>query len=180
MQPKNCNYDLFTLWRQSGVRNVGGTGMITVATALDFQAHVSKPLGKTEWLEITQSQIDSFAEITGDDHWIHVDVARAAQEQPGGKTIAHGLLLVSLIPRLQRQLFKIERRGAGLNYGYDRVRFTAPVPVGSQIRLNQAITSASRRKNGTQLAITSTIEIRGNDRPALVAEGLLLIADAAE
>ncbi|WP_319824047.1 MaoC family dehydratase [Thalassovita sp.] len=153
--------------------------MIAVETAVDLARHTEKPLGATEWMEITQTQINAFAELTGDDHWIHVDVARAAREQPDGKTIAHGLFLVSLIPRLQRQLFRIERRGAGLNYGYDRVRFTAPVPAGSFVRLVQTITSVTRRGQGTQLAITSTIEIKGSERPALVADGLLLIGDSS-
>ena len=151
--------------------------MVIVETALDLQRHAGTSLGATEWMEITQAQTDAFAALTGDDHWIHVDAARAAREQPDGRTIAHGLFLLSLIPRLQRQLFRIERRGAGLIYGYDRVRFTAPVPVGSHVRLTQTVNSATRRGEGTQLAITSTIEIQGNPRPALIAEGLLFIAD---
>ena len=128
--------------------------MVTVETAMDLEPHTGKPLGATEWMEITQAQIDAFAELTGDDHWIHIDVDRAAREQPGGKTIAHGLFLLSLIPRLQRQLFRIERRGAGLNYGYDRVRFTAPVPADSHVRLVQTVAAATRRGQGTQLALT--------------------------
>lgn len=138
------------------------------------------PSGRPTGCRSRRSQIDAFAELTGDDHWIHVDVARAARARPDGKTIAHGLYLLSLIPRLQRQLFRIERRGEGLNYGYDRVRFTAPVPVGSRIRLAQTVTEASRRGHGTRLAITSTIEIQGQEKPALVAEGLLLIGDPAD
>ncbi len=153
--------------------------MVVVETAMELAQHAGRSLGATDWTEITQARIDSFADLSGDDHWIHVDTARAAREQPGGKTIAHGLYLLSLIPRLQRQLFRIERRGAGLNYGYDRVRFVAPVPVGSLVRLTQTLTSATRRGDGTQLEITSTIEIRGSARPALVAEGLLLVMDAA-
>ncbi len=153
--------------------------MVVVQTAMELAQHTGRSLGATDWTEITQARIDGFADLSGDDHWIHVDAARAAREQPGGKTIAHGLYLLSLIPRLQRQLFRIEQRGAGLNYGYDRVRFVAPVPVGSLVRLTQTPNSATRRGNGTQLAITSTIEIRGSVRPALVAEGLLLIMDAA-
>lgn len=151
--------------------------MVIVETAMDLQRHAGTHLGATEWMEITQAQTDAFAALTGDDHWIHVDATRAARELPGGRTISHGLFLLSLIPRLQRQLFRIERRGAGLNYGYDRVRFTAPVPVGSRVRLTQTVASATRRGEGTQLALTSTIEIEGSARPALVAEGLLFIAD---
>lgn len=120
--------------------------MVIVETAIELARHVGRPLGATDWVSITQEQIDAFAELTGDDHWIHVDVARAARARPDGKTIAHGLYLLSLIPRLQRQLFRIERRGEGLNYGYDRVRFTAPVPVGSRIRLAQTVTEASRAR----------------------------------
>lgn len=151
--------------------------MVTVETAMDLAQHAGKPLGATDWMEITQAQIDAFAELSGDDHWIHVDAVRAASEQPGGKTIAHGLFLLALIPRLQRQLFRIERRGAGLSYGYDRVRFTAPVPVGSQVRLTQTVTAATRRGQGTLLALSSTIGIKDSARPALVAAGLLFIAD---
>ena len=151
--------------------------MIIVETAQDLQAHVGAPPGLSDWVEITQDQIDRFAELSGDDHWIHVDVARAALEQPDGKTIAHGLFLLSLIPRLQRQVFRIERRGAGLSYGYDRVRFTAPVPVGSRVRLHQIVTGVSRRGEATQLSLESTLEQLGGDRPALIANGLLLIKD---
>lgn len=152
--------------------------VIIVETAQDLSAHVNAPPGTSDWVEITQDQIDRFAELSGDDHWIHVDVARAAREQPDGKTIAHGLFLLSLIPRLQRQIFRIERRGAGLSYGYDRVRFTAPVPVGSRVRLSQVVTGVSRRGAATRLALASTVERLGADRPALVASGLLLIEDA--
>ena len=154
--------------------------MITVETPVDLSRHADEPLGVTDWMEITQAQIDAFAEITGDDHWIHVDAARVAREQPDGRTVAHGLFLLSLIPRLQRQLFRIRRRGAGLNYGYDKVRFTAPVPVGSRVRLAQTITSADRRGQGTRIGLRSTIEIEGAEKPALVADGLLLIADMQE
>ncbi|MHA6346371.1 MaoC family dehydratase [Roseivivax sp. CAU 1761] len=127
-----------------------------------------------------QQEIDEFARLSGDDHWIHVDVTRAARELPGGKTIVHGLYLVSLVPRLQRQLFRIKCRGAGLNYGYDKVRFTAPVTVGSRIRLTQTVSSATLRGNGTLLALSSTIEVQGMSKPALVADALLLIEDLPE
>ncbi len=164
--------------RANGAFSPWNDPVIIVGTAQDLEAHVGAPPGTSDWEEITQDQIDRFAELSGDDHWIHVDVARAAREQPDGKTIAHGLFLLSLIPRWQRQIFRIERRGAGLSYGYDRVRFTAPVPVGSRVRLSQAIVAVSRRGAATQLALSSTVEMFGADRPALVADGLLLIQDA--
>lgn len=152
--------------------------MITVREPLDLGAHAGTTLGCTEWQEIRQEQITAFADLTGDDHWIHVDVERVAREQPQGKTIAHGLFLLSLIPRLQRQLFRIEQRGAGLNYGYEKVRFTAPVPVGSQVRLTQTILSAKPRGQGAQIEIQSTIELKDSPKPALVAHGILLIENS--
>ncbi|WP_126975927.1 MaoC family dehydratase [Frigidibacter oleivorans] len=152
--------------------------MLEVTTPADLAAHAGRDLGATDWFEIAQARIDAFAELTGDDHWIHVDTARAAREAPGGRTIAHGLYLLSLVPRLQRGLFRIARRGAGLSYGYEKVRFTAPVPVGARVRLRQRLVSAVPRGGATQVALTSTFEIEGQERPALVAEGLLLLHPA--
>ena len=108
--------------------------MLTVDTAPDLAAHAGTLLGHSGWVEISQDKIDVFADLTGDRHWIHVDVARAAREMPDGRTIAHGLFILSLIPNLQHEIYAVERRGAGLNYGYDRVRFISPVPVGSQVQ----------------------------------------------
>src|SRR4051812_31429473 len=103
--------------------------IVDVEHARDLAAWSGRALGATPWNTITQATIGAFAEVTGDDHWIHVDAGRAAREMPGGRTIAHGLLLLSLIPALQRQIFHIRRRGHGLNYGYDRVRFVRPSPA---------------------------------------------------
>lgn len=152
--------------------------MIVVETPLDMAAHRGQSLGVTGWTEITQAQITAFADLSGDDHWIHVDTARAAREQPGGRTIAHGLFVLSLIPKLQRQLFRIEARGAGLTYGYDRVRFTAPVPVGARIRLRQQVGEVTPAGRGARIALQSVIEIEDQTKPALIADGILLIAGA--
>jgi len=152
--------------------------MIVVETPLDMAAHRGQSLGVTDWTEITQAQITAFADLSGDDHWIHVDAARAAREQPGGRTIAHGLFVLSLIPKLQRQLFRIEARGAGLTYGYDRVRFTAPVPVGARIRLRQQVGEVTPKGQGARIALQSVIEIEDQTKPALIADGILLIAGA--
>lgn len=151
--------------------------MIIVETPMDLAEYSGRDLGFTDWFSIAQDQIDAFAELTGDDHWIHVDVERAAREIQGGKTIAHGLYLMSLIPRLQRQLFRIERRGAGLNYGYDRVRFTAPVPVGSLIRLRQGVGNVEAQDKGSRIELISTIELEGMTKPGLVARGILMITE---
>lgn len=150
--------------------------MITIETPIGMAEYSGQDLGATDWFTIAQDQIDAFAELTGDDHWIHVDVERAAQQSAGGKTIAHGLYILSLIPRLQRHLFHIERRGMGLNYGYDRVRFTAPVPVGSLIRLRQGVGKVEAQGRGARIELISTIELQGVTKPALVAQGILMIA----
>ena len=151
---------------------------VVVEHAADLAAHVGgAPLGASEWVRVDQARIDAFAALTGDDHWIHVDVERAGREMPQGRTIAHGFFVLSLIPALQRGIYTIRQRGKGLNYGCNRVRFTAPVPVGSRVRLRQSVKECVRVESGTRLTFESTIEIEGQERPALVAETLLQILD---
>ncbi len=150
--------------------------MLVLKTPACFEAHLGALLGPTGWRAIGQGEIDAFAALTGDDHWIHVDVARAAREAPGGRSIVHGLYVLSLIPAWQRSLFRIERRGAGLSYGYDRVRFTAPIPVDTPIRLIQTVTGAVPRRLGTRVCLSSTIEVGEAGRPAILADAILLIA----
>ena len=104
--------------------------MLKVEKPSDLLQHVGETLGPSEWITVTQEMIDKFADATGDHQWIHVDVERAKKEMPGGKTIAHGYLTLSLLPRLAPTLMKVEKRRRGLNYGSNRVRFTAPVPAG--------------------------------------------------
>lgn len=151
--------------------------MLTVERAIDLQQYAGRPMGASDWFTIEQQQLDAFARVSGDDYWIHVDPERAARDMPGGKTIAHGLYVLSLIPWLQRQIFDIRRRGRGLNYGYDRVRFLAPVPVGSRIRLTMSLVQAARHGAGTRIELDSTVEIEGSDKPALVARSIILIED---
>lgn len=152
--------------------------MQTIATPLDLIGLVGQKLGTSRWFAITQQHIDDFARLTGDDFWIHVDTARAATDMPGGKTIAHGLFTLSLVPLLQRDIFVIERRGKGLNYGSDRVRYTAPVPVGSRVRLHQTLQAAERAGAATRMVTRCEFEIEGADRPALVADFIVLVQDA--
>lgn len=150
---------------------------VTVEHAADLAAHIGRPLGTSDWVVVDQARIDAFAQLTGDDHWIHVDVERARREMPQGRTIVHGFLLLSLIPFLQRGIYTIRRRGKGLNYGCNRVRFTAPVPVDSRVRLHQSVKECVRVDGGTRLTFESTVEIEAGDRPALVADTLLQILD---
>ncbi len=152
--------------------------MLIVEHAADLKAHAGTTLGHSQWVEIRQAAIDDFARLTGDDHWIHVDVERAAREMPGGKTIAHGLFVLSLMPRLQREIYAIRNRGRGLNYGYDRVRFTAPVPVGSRVRLKQTLVDATPHRLGTRIETDVETERLGADEPVLSARHILLIMDS--
>jgi acyl dehydratase len=152
--------------------------MLLLQTPSHLLAHVGQKLGVSDWFTVEQHHIDTYAQVTGDDFWIHVDVARARRDMPGGKTIAHGLFVLSLVPRLQRDIFRIEHRGQGLNYGSDRVRYTAQVPVLSRLRLHQTLLKATRQEGATRITTQCEFEIEGQTRPALVAEFILLIRDA--
>jgi len=150
--------------------------MLKLETPKDVFPHVGEELGPSEWLLVTQEMIDKFAEATGDHQWIHVDVERAKREMPGGKTIAHGYLTLSLLPRLAPTLMKIEKRKRGLNYGSNKIRFISPVPAGSRIRLRQRLVNAEETKdNGVRVTSEMTIEVEGSERPAMVAETLSVV-----
>ncbi|MCI0548436.1 MAG: MaoC family dehydratase [Candidatus Rokubacteria bacterium] len=150
--------------------------MLTLEKPQDLLQHVGAELGPSDWLTVTQEMIDKFAEATGDHQWIHVDVERAKRELPGGKTIAHGYLTLSLLPRLTPTLMTITRRTRGVNYGSNKVRFTAPVPAGARIRLRQRLVKAEPVEgNGIRLTSEMTMEVEGNPRPAMVAETLSIV-----
>ena len=145
--------------------------MLVVQTPQDLKQHIGKTLGPSEWITVDQAMIDKFAEATGDHQWIHVDVERAKKEMPGGKTIAHGYLTLSLLPRLAPTLLKVNKRKRGINYGSNKIRFTNPVPAGSRIRLKQTIKAVEDvPDNGVRITSEMVIEVEGQERPALVAE----------
>jgi len=131
--------------------------------------------GVSDWAEITQDRINKFADATGDHQWIHVDVERAKNEMPGGKTIAHGYLTLSLIPWLTADFMRIEGVTRGINYGSDKVRFTNMVPVGSKVRARAKLLSAEPKSGGMQMHTEVTIEIEGQPRPACIAETISLV-----
>lgn len=141
----------------------------------DLLDHVGEEIGVSDWVEIDQAMINDFADATGDHQWIHVDPERAARETPGGKTIAHGFLLLSLFPRLSDEFFHVAQNSYTLNYGLERLRFTAMVPVGSRVRLRQSIASAEKKDNGVRLVFDGVLEIEGSERPAVVAQTIRLI-----
>ena len=150
--------------------------MLTIDKPADVHQHLGQELGPSEWLTVTQEMIDKFADATGDHQWIHVDVERAKKELPGGKTIAHGYLTLSLLPRLAPTLMKIANRRRGVNYGSNKVRFISPVPAGSRIRLRQRLVNAEAMKDGgVRITSEMTMEVEGSDRPAMVAETMGLV-----
>jgi acyl dehydratase len=145
--------------------------MIEVERPMDLAQYVGKEIGVSDWFTIDQAIIDKFADATGDYQWIHVDVERAAREMPGGKTIAHGYLTLSLVPRLAATIYRVKKRSRGLNYGSNRVRFTGVVPAGSRVRLRQKIKSVEPvEAGGVRITSESTMEIDNAARPVLVAE----------
>lgn len=143
----------------------------------DLAAFVGQKLGSSDWVMLDQAQIDAFAALTGDDHWIHVDTERASRELAGGKTLVHGFLTLALIPHLQRSVFTVKQRGKGLNYGCNRVRFTSPLPVQARLRLHQTLKTCELLTDGARVILECTIEVEGQERPALVAETIVQIYD---
>jgi acyl dehydratase len=137
----------------------------------DLAARVGETLGTSEWIEVHQRRIDLFAEATGDHQWIHVDPARAAAG-PFGTTIAHGFLTLSLLPEMFAGAFAIADTRMGVNYGLNRVRFTAPVPVGSRLRGRFRLLAYEPIAGGAQLTVEVTIEREGADKPVCIAESL--------
>ena len=146
--------------------------MPTTLTGPDeVKAAVGQELGVSDWYEVTQATIDEFAEVTGDHQWIHVDPERAAQT-PFGGTIAHGLFTLSLGPKFSYEVMDMQGFAFGVNYGYGRVRFPAPLPVGSKVRMRAALTNVDDVPGGIQITVTQTFEREGEEKPVCVAESL--------
>lgn len=141
--------------------------MKTIAFA-DLPSLAGQEIGTSDWVTITQEQINLFADATGDHQWIHVDVDRAKKEM--GSTIAHGFLTLSLLPVLSAQNLRVAGVSRGINYGLNKLRFTNMVPVGSRVRLREKCLSVEAKAGGLTMTRECTVEIDGQDRPALVAE----------
>jgi acyl dehydratase len=144
----------------------------TVINDLDeLKAKVGQHLGTSEWLEVTQDLVDRFAEVTNDHQWIHVDPERA-KDTPFGGTIAHGLFTLSIGPGLIYTIYEVNNVAFALNYGYNKVRFPAPMVVGSRVRLHATLTSVEEIPGGAQTVVTQTFEREGSEKPVCVAEGV--------
>ena len=134
-----------------------------------LESRVGQECGVSPWVEIAQERIDQFAKATGDFQWIHVDPERA-KDSPFGGTIAHGFLTLSMLPKLSESTFEFSDRKMGVNYGLNKVRFTAPVRVGSRLRGRFVLKDYQALEGGAQLTVEATIELEGSERPACVAE----------
>lgn len=145
--------------------------MTTTIAYTDVAGLAGTDLGHTEWREITQEQINTFADATGDHQWIHVDPERA-KDGPFGAPIAHGFLTLSLAVTFWTELLEVEGVTTKVNYGLDKVRFVSPVKVGARVRMNAVVAEVDEVAGGYQLTVDQTIEIDGGAKPAVVARGL--------
>ena len=145
--------------------------MRMVETPEALRALIGQELGVSDWLEVTQDLIDRFADVTGDHQWIHVDVERARREMPGGKTIAHGYLLLSLLPKLGAGIYKLSWPSRSINYGSDKVRIVNPVKAGTRIRLRQSLVAVEDGAPGAhRITVRQTLEIENEAKPAMIAD----------
>ncbi len=133
---------------------------------------IGQQVATSEWVEVTQERVNMFAEATGDHQWIHIDVERAKRESPFGEPIAHGFLTLSLLPALMQNAIHLSYVKMGVNYGLNKVRFPAPVPVGSQLRAHLKLLSIEDIKDGAQMTWEVSIERAGSDKPVCVAESI--------
>ncbi|WP_319435657.1 MaoC family dehydratase [Mycobacterium sp. RTGN5] len=139
-----------------------------------FAAALGNHLGYSDWHTVTQQQINEFAEATGDRQWIHVDTEKAASG-PYGRTIAHGYLTLSLVPLLAKQIYQVSGLSMGVNYGLDKLRFPAPVPVDSRIRAGAELVAVEVSGNRGRATVRFTVEVEGGDRPACVLDSVALM-----
>ena len=154
---------------QTASEGAGQMAQTVVEGIEGVQGLVGQHMGYSEWVTITQEQVNQFAEATGDHQWIHVDPERAKAESPFGGPIAHGYLTLSLVPGLLPEIVDMQGFRMGVNYGTEKVRFPSPVPVGARVRAGATLAAATPFDGGIQVNIDVTIEIEGGSKPAMVA-----------
>ena len=147
------------------------SAQVTINGIDDLKSRVGTEIGVSEWKLVTQEDIDTFAQVTGDDQFIHVDPERA-KETPFGGTIAHGFYTLSLAPRFSYDLFHLEGVAFGLNYGLNKLRFPAPLPVGKKVRMRMQLQGVDDIPGGAQITMLYTFEVEGGEKPVCVAESL--------
>lgn len=146
--------------------------MREIASLQELKALIGDEVAVSDWITITQERVQLFADATGDHQWIHLDVARSRAESPFGGTVAHGFLTLALLPMLMAQSINMSDVRMGVNYGLNKVRFPAPVPVGSNVRARMTLLSVEDIAGGAQLIWQVTIEREGGDKPVCVAESI--------
>ena len=144
--------------------------MTTTTTLAELPGLVGTELGTSDWYEVTQERVDLFSDATGDHQWIHLDVERAKKESPFGGPIAHGYLTLSLIIPMYSEVLVVSDAKMGVNYGLNKVRFPAPVPVGAKVRLTATLKDVEEVAGGLQVTIAGVIEAEGADKPVCIAE----------
>ncbi|MGY5882375.1 MaoC family dehydratase [Modestobacter lacusdianchii] len=142
----------------------------TTTTIAELPSLKGQELGTSDWFEVTQERVNTFADATGDHQWIHVDVERAKAESPFGGPIGHGYLTLSLVVPMYSQVLSVSDAKMGVNYGLNKVRFPAPVPAGSRIRLTATLNDVTEIAGGLQLTIGAVIEREGGEKPVCIAE----------
>jgi acyl dehydratase len=147
---------------------------VIVGTLEQAKALVGQEIGVSDWVTIDQARVNLFADATDDHQWIHTDPQRARAEMPNGNTIAHGYLLVSLMPALVNTLVEMPGLQRAINYGLNKVRFKNPVPVGSRVRMRSKLLHAQKRAGALQVILENTLEVEGQAKPACVAEVLAM------
>ena len=144
--------------------------VLHIANLADLRDKVGQQIVVSDWLQVGQDRIDAFAECVGDHQWIHVDAERARRESPFGTTIAHGFLTLSLLSKLLGESIRFQSAKMGVNYGFNRVRFTGPVPAGSRVRGRFTLKNLDEIQGGVQMTWDVTVDREGDDKPCLVAE----------
>ena len=151
--------------------------MRTITGLDELKQAAGENLGTSDWHEVTQGAIDAFADVTGDHQWIHVDTERA-KDTPFGGTIAHGYYTLSLAPMFMDRIFSLEGFAFAVNYGLNRVRFPAPLPVGRKVRMHATLSGLDDIPGGAQMTVTVTFEVEGGDKPVCVAETIARVYTA--
>jgi acyl dehydratase len=144
--------------------------MREIASLAELKTLIGQEVAVSDWVEITQERVNLFAEATGDHQWIHIDAERSRKESPYGTTVAHGFLTLSLLPMLTAMAIRMTDVRMGVNYGLNKVRFPAPVPVGSRIRARMTLLTVEDISGGAQVTWNVTMEREGSDKPVCVAE----------
>jgi acyl dehydratase len=150
--------------------------MLTITGTDGLRARVGEELGVSSWYEVTQDRINAFAAATDDYEELHINPERAART-PWGKTIAHGLFTLALGPKFLYEIFTMEGHSLGLNYGFDKVRFIAPVPVGSRVRMRARLAAVDEIDGGLRTHVEQTFEIEGQDKPVCAAQSVVVYYD---